>query len=52
MLGGILGAMMAIDMGGPINKTAYIFGVFMVSSASEAGSVSVEMAAVMAAGHH
>ena len=27
LLGLVLGAMMAIDMGGPINKAAYVFGV-------------------------
>lgn len=31
----ILGAMMAIDMGGPINKAAYVFGVGMLTQASD-----------------
>jgi PTS system fructose-specific IIC component len=35
VLGLILGAMMAIDMGGPINKAAYVFGVGMLTQASE-----------------
>ncbi len=45
LMGLILGGMMAVDMGGPVNKTAYLFGVAMASSGA-----SVEMAAVMAAG--
>ncbi|GAA0746794.1 fructose-specific PTS transporter subunit EIIC [Clostridium oceanicum] len=32
LLGLILGGMMAIDMGGPINKAAYTFGIAMISS--------------------
>lgn len=35
VLGLILGAMMAIDMGGPINKAAYVFGVGMLTQASQ-----------------
>ena len=35
LLGLILGAMMAIDMGGPINKAAYVFGVGMLTQASD-----------------
>ncbi len=34
LLGLILGAMMAIDMGGPINKAAYVFGTGMLGTAS------------------
>ncbi|MNP12090.1 PTS system fructose-specific EIIABC component [compost metagenome] len=45
ILGGILGAMMAIDMGGPFNKTAYTFAVGLLASSQYA-----PMAAVMAAG--
>lgn len=45
VLGLLLGAMMAFDMGGPINKAAYTFAVGMVSS-----EVYAPMAAVMAAG--
>ncbi|WP_026490349.1 PTS fructose transporter subunit IIABC [Butyrivibrio sp. XBB1001] len=33
VLGLILGAMMAIDMGGPINKAAYVFGTGMLGTA-------------------
>ena len=45
VLGLILGAMMAIDMGGPINKAAYVFGTGMLATASqylEAGSLSTD----------
>lgn len=35
VLGLILGAMMAIDMGGPINKAAYVFGTGMLSTAAQ-----------------
>lgn len=46
ILGLVLGLMMAFDMGGPVNKAAYAFGV----STLVAGSTSTIMAAVMAAG--
>lgn len=45
LLGIILGAMMAFDMGGPVNKTAYAFAI-----AGLAGGAFGPMAAVMAAG--
>ena len=35
LLGIILAGMMAVDMGGPINKAAYVFGTFMLTNASE-----------------
>lgn len=35
VLGLILGAMMAIDMGGPINKAAYVFGTGMLGTAQD-----------------
>lgn len=35
VLGLIMGAMMAIDMGGPINKAAYVFGSGMLATASQ-----------------
>jgi len=35
ILGLILGAMMAIDMGGPINKAAYVFGTGMLATATQ-----------------
>ncbi|AWB44197.1 PTS fructose transporter subunit IIBC [Paenibacillus sp. CAA11] len=45
ILGAVLGGMMAIDMGGPFNKTAYTFAVGLLGA-----SVYEPMAAVMAAG--
>ena len=45
ILGAILGGMMAIDLGGPINKAAYTFGTGMLAS----GQYEI-MAAVMAGG--
>jgi PTS system fructose-specific IIC component len=45
ILGLILGAMMAIDMGGPINKAAFTFGIAMI----DAGNFGPH-AAVMAGG--
>lgn len=45
LLGLILGGMMSVDMGGPINKAAYVFG-----TASLAGEQFHIMAAVMAGG--
>ncbi|MDR0483886.1 MAG: fructose-specific PTS transporter subunit EIIC [Alphaproteobacteria bacterium] len=45
LLGLLLGGMMAVDMGGPVNKAAYVFGVASLSSGS-----SEVMAAVMAGG--
>lgn len=45
LLGLLLGGMMAVDMGGPINKAAYTFGVGLLAS-----NTFMPMAAVMAAG--
>jgi fructose PTS system EIIBC or EIIC component len=45
VLGVLLGLMMAFDMGGPVNKVAYAFGLASLAS----GNLEV-MAAVMAAG--
>lgn len=45
LLGAILGAMMCTDMGGPVNKAAYAFGVGLLSTQTYA-----PMAAIMAAG--
>jgi PTS system fructose-specific IIC component len=52
LLGVILGLMMAFDMGGPVNKVAYFFGVASLTTSLEAGTTSglQIMAAVMAAG--
>jgi PTS system fructose-specific IIC component len=48
-LGVILGAMMAVDMAGPIGKAAYFFGVASLTSL-QPGQTSMVMAAVMATG--
>ena len=45
VLGIILGAMMAFDMGGPVNKAAYTFAVGLLAS-----KIYAPMAAVIAAG--
>jgi PTS system fructose-specific IIC component len=45
LLGLVMGAMMAFDMGGPLNKVAYAFAVGLITS-----GVREPMAAVMAAG--
>ncbi|MGY3724962.1 PTS system, fructose-specific IIC component [Granulicatella balaenopterae] len=48
VLGFVVGAMMSIDMGGPINKAAYVTGTALVASSNGAGSDV--MAAVMVGG--
>lgn len=48
LLGIILGLMMCFDLGGPVNKAAYLFGTAGLSGGDEA-SLKI-MAAVMAAG--
>jgi PTS system fructose-specific IIC component len=48
LLGIILGAMMCFDLGGPVNKVAYVFGTGLL--ASNPNVHSLPMAAVMAAG--
>lgn len=45
VLGIIIGTMMCVDMGGPVNKAAYAFSVGMIAS-----NVLTPMAAAMAAG--
>ncbi|GJM47926.1 PTS fructose transporter subunit IIABC [Weissella soli] len=49
LLGALLGGMMAVDMGGPINKAAYVFGTGTLAATVATGG-SVVMAAVMAGG--
>ena len=50
-LGIILGLMMCFDLGGPVNKAAYLFGTAGLSAASAANTAPYEiMATVMAAG--
>lgn len=49
LLGLLVGGMMAVDMGGPVNKAAYVFGTGTLA-ATVTSDGSVVMAAVMAAG--
>lgn len=49
LLGLVLGGMMAVDLGGPVNKAAYVFGTGTLA-ATVANGGSVAMAAVMAGG--
>jgi PTS system fructose-specific IIC component len=48
VLGMVLGAMMATDMGGPLNKAAYVFGTAALANQNEIGYMI--MAAVMVGG--
>ncbi len=48
LLGAIVGGMMSIDMGGPFNKAAYVFGTAMLAAGTDSGKVI--MAAVMVGG--
>ncbi|WP_430603439.1 PTS system fructose-specific family, IIABC component [Enterococcus sp. DIV0724b] len=49
LLGALLGGMMAIDLGGPINKAAYVFGTASIAATVTEGG-SIIMASVMAGG--
>lgn len=49
LLGALLGGMEAIDMGGPVNKAAYVFGTGTLAASVATGGSTV-MAAVMAGG--
>ncbi len=48
LLGAIVGGMMSIDMGGPFNKAAYVFGTAMLAEGTESGQII--MASVMVGG--
>ena len=56
LLGALLAGMMAIDMGGPINKAAYVFGTAMLTAAASSTDAAYQaycyqmMAAVMIGG--
>ncbi|WP_022761656.1 PTS fructose transporter subunit IIABC [Butyrivibrio sp. AD3002] len=51
VLGAILGGMMATDMGGPLNKAAYVFGTAALATASQSDQTGwMIMAAVMVGG--
>ncbi len=45
LLGAVVGAMMAVDMGGPVNKAAYVTGTLLLAEGNQ-----TFMAAVMAGG--
>lgn len=50
LLGFILGGMMSIDFGGPINKAAYVFGTASLAAADGSAVSSAIMASVMVGG--
>ena len=50
LLGLLVGGMMAVDMGGPVNKAAYVFGTSTLTASALTSGGSTVMAAVMAAG--
>ncbi|KXT81149.1 PTS system, fructose-specific IIA or IIB or IIC component [Streptococcus sp. DD11] len=50
LLGLLVGGMMAVDMGGPVNKAAYVFGTGTLTADAMMNGGSTVMAAVMAAG--
>lgn len=50
LLGLLVGGMMAVDMGGPVNKAAYVFGTSTLTASTLTSGGSTVMAAVMAAG--
>ena len=50
LLGLLVGGMMAVDMGGPVNKAAYVFGTGTLTASALSSGGSTVMAAVMAAG--
>lgn len=48
LLGAVVGGMMSVDMGGPFNKAAYVFGTGMLSAGTETSQII--MASVMVGG--
>ena len=48
LLGAVVGGMMSVDMGGPVNKAAYVFGTAMLAEGTEVGKII--MASVMVGG--
>ncbi|WP_413702127.1 fructose-specific PTS transporter subunit EIIC [Psychromonas sp. KJ10-10] len=49
LLGTLLGAMMCFDLGGPVNKTAYTFGVGLLASQTYAPMVAIMVAGMVPA---
>lgn len=50
LMGFVLGAMMSIDFGGPLNKAAYVFGTASLAAADGSAVSSEIMASVMIGG--
>lgn len=50
LLGIVLGGMMSIDFGGPLNKAAYVFGTASLATAAGEATSSAIMASVMVGG--
>lgn len=50
LLGALVAGMMAVDLGGPINKAAYVFGTGTLTAAAVSNGGTLVMAAVMAGG--
>lgn len=48
LLGAVVGGMMSVDMGGPFNKAAYVFGTAMLADGTTSGQII--MASVMVGG--
>ena len=48
LLGAVVGGMMSVDMGGPFNKAAYVFGTGMLAAGTT--SAQIVMASVMVGG--
>lgn len=50
LLGLVIGAMMAFDLGGPINKAAYVFSTVSLTAADGSSQATIAMVASMAGG--
>ncbi|SHF21087.1 PTS system, fructose subfamily, IIC component [Seinonella peptonophila] len=50
LLGAVIGGMLAFDMGGPVNKTAYLFSVASLTGADGSATSSIVMAAAACSG--
>lgn len=48
VLGAVVGGMMSVDMGGPVNKASYVFGTAMLAAGTNVGQII--MASVMVGG--
>ena len=50
LLGAVIGGMLAFDMGGPVNKTAYLFSVASLTAADGSATASIVMASAACSG--